>query len=447
MFFLKDFSGVEQMKRIKPPASMRAEQWTSWATKGMRANRSYLLLLFCIFALTCASYAATPHGEQWIGTWAASPEAQPNTAGLPGKDGTTYREIVHISAGGIEVRIVLTNEFGAEPLTIGAAQIAISAGGNAVELPTAKMLTFSGQASVTIPKGSMMVSDPVELNVPAMANVAVSLFVPSQLVSQATVHSYALQTNYMTTGNVVGAGTLPAATEIPSWYFLKSVDVKPDVQDGSAGAVVTLGDSITDGAASDANTNGRWPDDLARRIQADKSLSTLGVLNAGINGNRLLHDGDGDESALRRLDRDVIAQAGIKYLIVLEGINDIGHNVSATPTNPAVTAQDLIGALEQIAVRAHAHGIKVVGATILPYENCKYASPQGEKIRESVNHWIRTTQDLDGFADFDKIVRDPTHPARMLALYDSGDHLHPNAAGLRAMAQGIDLSLFVQILR
>ena len=140
----------------------------------------------------------------------------------------------------------------------------------------------------------------------------------------------------------------------------------------------------------------------------------------------------------------MIAQAGIKYLIVLEGINDIGHNVSATPTDPAVTAQNLIGALEQIAIRAHAHGIKVIGATILPYENCKYTSPQGEKMREAVNHWIRTTQNLDGFADFDKIVRDPTHPARMLALYDSGDHLHPNAAGLRAMAQGIDLSLFAQ---
>ncbi len=314
------------MKRIKPQTSIRVERWTSWATKRMRTNRSYLLLLFCIFALACASYAATPRGGQWIGTWAASPEAQPNTTGLPGKDGTTYREIVHISAGGAEARIVLTNEFGEEPLTIGAAQIAISEGGNAVELPTARMLTFSGQTSVTVPKGSMMVSDPVELNVPAMANIAVSLFVPAQLVSQATVHSYALQTSYMATGNVIGAGTLPAATEIPSWYFLKGVEVKPDVQNGSAGVVVAFGDSITDGAASDPNTNGRWPDDLARRIQADKSISGIAVLNAGINGNRLLRDGVGDESALRRLDRDVIAQAGIKYLIMLEGINDIGHN-------------------------------------------------------------------------------------------------------------------------
>ena len=177
---------------------------------------------------------------------------------------------------------------------------------------------------------------------------------------------------------------------------------------------MTLGDSITDGAASIQNTNGRWPDDLASRIQANKSMSGIAVLNAGINGNRLLRDGDGDQSALRRLDRDVLAQAGIKYLIVLEGINDIGHNVSATPSDPAETARNLIRALQQIAVRAHAHGIRVIGATILPYENCKYASPDGEKMREAVNEWIRATQSFDGVADFDEVVRDPNHPTRFL---------------------------------
>ncbi len=207
--------------------------------------------------------------------------------------------------------------------------------------------------------------------------------------------------------------------------------------------IVALGDSITDGAASKPNMNGRWPDVLAGRIQADKSLSGIGVLNEGINGNRLLHDGDG-ESALRRFDRDVIAQAGVKYLIVLEGINDIGHIVSATSSDPAETAQNLIRALEQITVRAHAHGIMVIGATILPYENCKYASPEGEKMREAVNDWIRTSKTLDGIADFDKIIRDPAHPTRFLPSYDSGDHLHPNSAGLRAMAYGVDLGLLKQ---
>jgi lysophospholipase L1-like esterase len=242
---------------------------------------------------------------------------------------------------------------------------------------------------------------------------------------------------------VVAAEKLLSPTESPSWFFIKGVDVRTDGDSPADGAVVALGDSITDGAASKPNMNGRWPDILARRIQADQSLSGLGVLNAGINGNRLLGDGDG-ESALRRLDRDVLAQTGIKYLIVLEGINDIGHIVSATPGDPAETAPNLILALEQIAVRAHAHGIKVIGATILPYENCKYASPEGEKMRLAINNWIRTTKTLDSVADFDKIIRDPTHPARFLPAYDSGDHLHPNPAGLQAMAEGVDLKLLTQ---
>ncbi len=405
--------------------------------KSIGAFCDCLFLLFCVFGLTLVLSAANPHGS-WMGTWAASPDAEQIAVGLPGGNGTTYREIVHISAGGGTVRVVLTNEFGLEPLTIGAAQIAISAGGSAIELPTAKMLSFGGHASVTLPAGTMMVSDPVDLKLPALADVAISIFVPAQPIREASVHSYALQTNYMTTGNSVAAETLLSPTESPSWFFIKGIDLQIDGESG--GAVVTLGDSITDGAASKPNMNGRWSDVLARRIQADKSISALGVLNAGINGNRLLHDGDGGESALRRLDRDVLAQAGIKYVIVLEGINDIGHIISATPSDPAETAQNLIGALEQIAVRAHSHGIEVIGATILPYESCKFASADGEKMRAAVNDWIRTTKSLDGVADFDKIVRDPTDPARLLPAYDSGDHLHPNSAGLRAMGEGVDLN-------
>lgn len=360
-----------------------------------------------------------------------------------GSNGSTFREIVHTSAGGVAVRIVLTNEFGLEPLTVGAVQIAISAGGGAIEQSTAKRVSFGGQASVTLPAGTMMISDPVELKLPALADVAISLFIPAQTISRSTVHSYALQTNYKTAGNAVEAKALPAATEVSSWYFIKGIEVKTDGEP-SAAAIVALGDSITDGAASSPNTNGRWPDVLARRIQADKTLAGMGVLNAGINGNRLLRDGDGGESALRRLDRDVLTQAGIRYLIVLEGINDIGHIVSASPSDPADTAQNLIQALEQIAVRAHVHGIKVIGATITPYENCKYASPEGEKMRATINDWIRTSKSFDGVVDFDKIVRDPAHPARFLPAYDSGDHLHPNVAGLNAMGAAVDLGLLKQ---
>lgn len=402
-----------------------------------------LFLLLCAFGLSSVAQADTSPSEQWIGTWAASPEAQPNTAPVANTGGTTFREIVHTSAGGAAVRIVLTNEFGLESLTVSAAQIAISTGRGAIELSTAKSLSFSGQASVTLPAGTVAVSDPVELRLPPLADVTVSLFIPAQAISQSTVHSYALQINYKAAGNAVAARTLPNPVEVSSWYFIKGIEVKTDAEH-PAGAVVALGDSITDGAASAPNTNGRWPDVLSRRIQADKALAGMGVLNAGINGNRLLRDGDGGESALRRFDRDVLAQAGIKYLIVLEGINDIGHIVSASPSDPADTAQNLILALEQIAVRAHTHGIKVIGATITPYENCKYASREGEKMRAAINDWIRTTKSLDGVVDFDKIVRDPAHPTRFLPAYDSGDHLHPNAAGLHAMGASIALGLLMQ---
>ena len=408
---------------------------------GINAVHVCLLILVCAFDPRPASSAATPPAGQWIGTWAASPEAQSNIT-VSSRTGRTYREIVHTSTGGAAVRIVVTNEFGLEPLTIGAARIAMHAGGSAIELPTAKVLSFGGQTSVTLPAGTMMVSDPIEWELPALADVVVSLFIPAQPMSQLTVHSYALQTNYMATGNVVDAKTLDTPVEVPSWHFIKGVEVNRNEESTTVGAIVALGDSITDGAASTPNTNGRWPDVLARRIQADKAIPGMGVLNAGINGNRLLHDGDGT-SALGRLNRDVLAQAGIKYLIVLEGINDIGHIVTASPSDPAETTQSLILALEQIAVRAHAHGIKVIGATMTPYESCKYASPEGEKMREAVNDWIRTSKNLDGVVDFEKIVRDPSHPTRFLPAYDSGDHLHPNAAGLRAMGDDVDLNLLM----
>ena len=401
-----------------------------------------LLLLFWTFSLAPDILAANPPSDHWIGTWSASPEALPTASDTPIKADTTYREIVHVSVGGPTVRVVLTNELGLEPLTVKAAEIAISAGGSTIDPSAAKALRFGGQASVTLPAGTIMVSDPVDLKIPALSNIAVSLYIPAQAISQISVHTYALQTNYTAAGNQAAARTLDAATEIESWPFIRAVEVRANGDSAAAGSIVTLGDSITDGAASKSNENSRWPDVLARRLQSDKSLAAMGVLNAGINGNRLLHDGDG-QSALGRLDRDVLTQAGVRYLIILEGINDIGNIVYASPADPAETAQSLIRALAQIATRAHTHNIKVIGATILPYENCKYASPAGEKMRQAINDWIRTTKDLDGFADFDKITRDPAHPATFLPAYDSGDHLHPNTAGLKAMADAVDLGIFL----
>ena len=361
-----------------------------------------------------------------------------NTNGKMGGADMTLREIVHVSMGGPLVRVVLTNEFGTDSLTIGAAHAAVGDGGSSINLATASGLTFGGRASVTIPAGALAVSDPFVMKLPAGADLVVSLFLPAQPIKQISQHGFADQTSYTAPGNVVGAKTLDSPAEIGSWPFLKGVDVKVS---GSSGAIVTFGDSITDGAHSSPNKNARWPDVLARRLQADKKLADLSVLNEGIGGNRILHDVTGP-SALARFDRDVIAQAGVKYVILLEAINDIGHAYDPGNAFDMVTAEDLIAGFGQMAERAHTHGIKIYAATVTPYGGAKYASPAGEAVRTAVNTWIRTTNQLDGFIDFDKATRDPASPLMFLPDYDSGDHLHPKDAGYKAMGDSIDLKLF-----
>jgi lysophospholipase L1-like esterase len=406
----------------------------------MNSRKKMLLLLLCLFAFTpITSTAATP--DHWVGTWANAPMASPNQTTQYGTADTTFREIVHVSLGGPVVRIILSNEFGLEPLTIGAAHIALSAGNGDIDLASANALTFGGQPSVTIPPGALIVSDPADLKLPAFADVAVSLFLPAQPIQQVSEHSYAAQTSYIAAGNVVSVKSLTSPTPITSWPFLKGIDVRAN---GDSASVVTLGDSITDGAHSTRDANARWPDVLARRLQANKKTSSLGVLNEGIGGNRILRDHTGP-SALARFDRDVLAQTGVKYLIILEGINDIGHATSTvSPGGESVTADDLIAGLSQLATRAHTHGIKVFGATLTPYVGAGYQSPAGEAIRQALNQWIRTTNQFDGVIDFDKLTTDPTHPGMFLPLDDSGDHLHPGDVGYKSMGDSIDLKLFTK---
>lgn len=394
-----------------------------------------LLSLFC-FNPQFASAASQP--DHWVGTWAASPVASRNSSDKFGSTDTTFREIVHVSLGGSSVRIIVTNEFGLDPLTIGAATIAPSKGSDAIE--TATPLTFSGRATVTIPPGALAVSDPVSLRVPALSDLAISLFVPQQPLRQVSLHNFADQTSYEANGNAVSDKALESPEKIYSWPFLKGVDVMAPAK---SAAVVAFGDSITDGAHSTRNGNDRWPDVLARRLHADKKTADLSVLNEGIGGNRVLHDGTGP-SALARFDRDVLAQAGVKYLIILESINDIGH--AADPRRPydVVSADDLIAGLSQLATRAHTHGIKVFGATLTPYMGAGYSSPAGEKIREAVNQWIRTTNQLDGFIDFDKATRDATNPQVFSEAAGSSDHLHPGDSGYKLMGDAIDLKIFAR---
>jgi lysophospholipase L1-like esterase len=396
-----------------------------------------LELTLALALMPSGAFAAQrSRGEHWVATWMAAP-LEGNS--LDVFRNQTLRMVVHTSIGGKRVRVEFSNAFGKESLVIGAAHIAISSQGAAIVTGSDRALTFDGSASVTIPPGALEVSDPVNLDVAASSDLAISLYVPDATVP-ATMHPLALQTTYISAaGNFAGAETMPYKWTALSWYWLTGVDVEAGA---GTNAIVALGDSITDGAHSTPNTNRRWPDQLAARLLANPATAHLSVVNAGISGNRILHDIYGP-NALARFDRDVLGRAGVKYLIVLEGINDIGFPyLSGAHGQEAVTAQELIGGLRQIIYRAHAHGIKVFGGTLTPYEGAMYYSQQGETEREALNHWIRTSGAFDGVIDFDAAVRDPAHPRRFLPAYDSGDHLHPNDAGCKAMADAINLKLF-----
>lgn len=372
----------------------------------------------------------------WVATWGAAMLPSDNNA--PDLSGQTLRQIVHVSVGGSQARAWFSNRYGQEPLHIGAAHLALSAQGSAVQPGTDNTLTFHHSPSVTIPPGATVVSDPVGLQIPAFANVVVSTYFPQMTVAS-TEHSLALQTSYASEGNLVSAATLPIdAAKEKAWYFLSGVDVNAPKDS----AVVAFGDSITDGWRSTPNENRRWPDILATRLAATSNgtqTGLLGVVNAGISGNRVLLDGAGP-NALSRFDSDVLARSNVRDLIILESINDIGRY-----TRDRQPYGDLLQRLEfgisEMAMQAHQHGIRVFGATLTPYANCGYASAQGEQVREGLNEWIRTTRVLDGFFDFDKATRDPAHPNQFLPKYDSDDHLHPNDAGYKAMADSIDLNV------
>jgi len=403
--------------------------------------------LFGVAALLCLvaapaqtrSNSATAVHVQWVGTWATAPFGGDPWHEIPTLVGSTVRQIVHTSIAGRALRIHFTNEFGTEPLRIDAASIALSAGESAVQPGSLHAVTFGGKPSIVIPPGAEALSDIVDIPTQAFADLAVSLFLPLQQISDVTVHSSAQQINYIQTGNEVSAPRLTAPVPTPSWFFLKGIDVQPVAPE--AAAIVAFGDSITDGARATDNLNHRWPDILAARLHNNPATANLSVLNEGIGGNCVLINRVGP-SALARFDRDVIAQSGVRYVIVLESINDIGRLNEPNQPDYHLTAEDLEQGLSQLAARAHQHGIKIFGATITPYQGAGYATEKGEQIREAVNTWILTSGVFDGAVDFDKATRDHEHPLAMASQYDSGDHLHPEDAGYVAMADSIDLSLF-----
>jgi len=401
--------------------------------------RIVLVLLITVSTVAAQSRAGKQAPAPWVGTWATSPFGGDPWHTVPTLVDSTLREIVHTSIAGDVVRVRLTNEFGTEPLRIDAATIGMSAGLSSVDASTLHNLAFGGAPSIVIPPGAQALSDPVAMTLPALANLAVSIYLPLQQVSDVSVHSSAQQDNFIQTGNHVRDASFASPVVSPSWYFLKGVDVEPATE--RAAAVIAFGDSITDGALSTENANHRWPDYLAARLKNDPATAHLSVLDEGIGGNCVLIHCVA-ENALARFDRDVLSQAGVKYVILLEGINDIGRLHSPNRPDYKLTAEDLEQGLAQLVARAHEHGIKVFGATLTPYKGAGYFTEQGEQIREAVNHWILSSGVFDGTIDFDKATGDPANPLMFAPQFDSGDHLHPKDAGYSAMADAIDLGLF-----
>jgi len=402
-----------------------------------------------ITALALAALAFTPPAgaaepARWIGSWAASPQPVwdggfPLPTNLPfNLWNQTIRQMARLSLGGRQLRVVLSNAYGARPLVIGAAHLALAGQGSGIAAGSDRPLTFAGKSGVVIPPGAPALSDPVDLAVPALGKVAVSLFLPEP-TPVSTFHWDGEQTAYLGAGNLVGAERIETNATLSARIILSEILVDAGPQ---ARSVVAIGDSITDGAASTPDADHRWPDFLAERLAKDD----VAVLNAGISGGRLLTDRMG-VNALARFDRDVLAQTAVRAVIVLEGVNDLGtltrdHDVSAEEHAGLVLRIE--AAYAQMIERAHAHGVRVIGATILPYVGSGYyhPGPESEADRQAINAWIRGAGHFDSVVDFDQVTRDPQHPDRLLPAYDSGDHLHPGPAGYKAMGNAIPLTLF-----
>jgi lysophospholipase L1-like esterase len=359
----------------------------------------------------------------------------------------TLREFVRTSVGGSTCRVRMSNAYGRESLTIDAAHIALRAAATGADIVggTDRTITFGGRSSITIPPNAVLFSDPIALEVPAGGDLAISIYL-AKATNAGGIHYGALTTNYIGVGNQVDAVSFKSSTTVSSFAFVAGVDVAAAP---TAATIVAFGDSITDGNGSTSNANRRWSDFLAARLRA-AGRNDLGVANVGLSGNRLYHEPYANMrfgvNALARFGRDVLEQPGAKYVIILEGINDIGQpGTGSGAPSEAVDDADLIGALKLMADRAHALGIKVIGATLTPfavYTGVGYYSDMKNAQRQAVNHWIRTSGTFDYVLDLDYALRDPSKPDSMQTAYDSGDHLHPGDNGYKAMAEAIDLTWF-----
>jgi lysophospholipase L1-like esterase len=420
-----------------------------------------LFLIGVVAAITSVSTAAAQN-THWVGTWSASEVGRPQSPGAaagppPAIQGTTcpavpvqssfihfnnqtLRQIVHTSVGGSRLRVVLSNAYGTAPLTIGAAHVALREQGASIQKASGRTLTFSGRPSITIPEGALMYSDPLDLSLPPLTDLAIDLYLPGNTDTPAllTFHTNAFQTNYVSeTGNHSGSAKFSTIATAENWFLLYRVEVEAPA---SVGGLVAFGDSITDGTRSTPDSNNRWPDQLARRIFAPASPLRIGIMNAGLGGNRLLSEGTFNQgmNALSRFEHNALSQPGVTHIVIMEGINDIGN--ARTNANPS--AEDIIAAYKQLIARAHTHDIKIYGATLLPFYGAFYYTDVGEAKRQAVNQWIRSSKAFDAVVDLDLVVRDPGDPKKYRPAYEACDHLHPNDAGYKAIADSIDLAIF-----
>jgi lysophospholipase L1-like esterase len=421
--------------------------------------------LFCGLLLASALTGHAAAGEHWVATWGtaqqlyrAAPAGRgpattpavppappaPRSAGpvrrfgippaLTGVNNQTIRMIARTSIPGRSVRIRLESALGSGTVSFGGAHIALRGKDSAIKPGTDRALTFSGKASAILYAGGTLLSDPVNLGLPALAEVAVSLYIPGE-TGAPTNHLFGLHNTYLSKpGDFTGAPEIDEPTIRESWYWLAGIDVQAPAD---AGTLVTFGDSITDGDQSAQETNGAWPALLAARLHANKATANIGVVNAGISGNRVLGD---NGSGLARFYRDAFSAPNVRWITILEGINDItGGSRTATPT---ITAEALITAYRQMIALAHLHGVKVIGCTITPYGGSSGFNDYGESVRTEVNEWIRNSRQFDGVIDFDAATRDKTDPKRFRPEADSPDNLHPANPGYKLMAEAVDLSLF-----
>lgn len=394
----------------------------------------------------CISADATAQGRAWTGSWgAAQMLAGPEDAAAPADlTDATLRQVVRLSIGGTRLRLRLSNAFGTAPLALAAVHVARAPrpGSPRIDSATDHAVTFGGRTEVTIPPGADYLSDPVDLTLAPLAWLAVSIRYDTPPARQ-TGHPGSRTTSYLVHGDRLAAADLPEAATFDHWLQISGVEVATGP---ASRAVVAFGDSITDGHGATANGDNRWPDLLAARLLTRQKSVPVGVLNAGIGGNRVLLDGLGP-NALARFDRDVLSPAGVHWLIVLEGVNDLGtltrEHLTTRQAHAALVGQ-IIQGYRQIVERARAHGIRAIGGTILPYAGSDYYHPDAanEQDRQAVNRWIRTPGNFDALIDFDRAMHDPAQPDRLLPVYDSGDHLHPSLRGYAAMAEAIPLTLF-----